>query len=111
MASRLVRRGASLKEIADFLGHRDLDTTAIYAQARPAGTASGRSPLAGAEPMTTPCLLDQVNEYLAVKRALGFELETPRWMLRDFARYAQRVAHPEHVDDCIFRSNVITDSD
>lgn len=32
LASRMVRRGASLKEIADFLGHRCLDTTAIYAK-------------------------------------------------------------------------------
>ena len=32
VASRLVRRGASLKEVADFLGHRCLDTAAIYAK-------------------------------------------------------------------------------
>lgn len=32
VASRLVQRGASLKEVADFLGHRCLDTTAIYAK-------------------------------------------------------------------------------
>lgn len=32
VASRLVRRGATLKEVADFLGHRSLDTTAIYAK-------------------------------------------------------------------------------
>lgn len=32
VASRLVRRGSSLKEVADFLGHRSLDTTAIYAK-------------------------------------------------------------------------------
>lgn len=31
-ATRLVRRGASLKEIADVLGHRSLDTTTIYAK-------------------------------------------------------------------------------
>lgn len=30
LASRLVRRGASLKEVADCLGHRNLDTTTIY---------------------------------------------------------------------------------
>jgi site-specific recombinase XerD len=29
-ATRLHRRGASLKEVADILGHRCLDTTAIY---------------------------------------------------------------------------------
>jgi site-specific recombinase XerD len=32
LASRMVRRGASLKEVADLLGHRCLDTTAIYAK-------------------------------------------------------------------------------
>ena len=32
VAGRLVRRGTSLKEVADFLGHRSLDTTAIYAK-------------------------------------------------------------------------------
>lgn len=32
VASRMVRHGASLKEVADLLGHRCLDTTAIYAK-------------------------------------------------------------------------------
>ncbi len=32
VASRLVQRGASLKEVADFLGHRCLDSAAIYAK-------------------------------------------------------------------------------
>jgi integrase/recombinase XerD len=32
VASRMVQRGVSLKEVADFLGHRSLDTTAIYAK-------------------------------------------------------------------------------
>ena len=32
VASRLVQRGASLKEVADFLGHRHLDSAAIYAK-------------------------------------------------------------------------------
>ena len=32
VASRMVRRGVSLKEVRDFLGHRSLDTTAIYAK-------------------------------------------------------------------------------
>ena len=29
-ATRLHRRGARLKEVADLLGHRSLDTTAVY---------------------------------------------------------------------------------
>jgi len=32
LATRMIRRGASLVEIADMLGHRSLDTTAIYAK-------------------------------------------------------------------------------
>ena len=32
LASRMVQQGASLKEVADVLGHRDLDTTTIYAK-------------------------------------------------------------------------------
>ena len=32
LASRLVRRGTPLKEVADLLGHRRLDTTTIYAK-------------------------------------------------------------------------------
>jgi integrase/recombinase XerD len=32
LASRMVRQGASLKEVADLLGHRSLDTTTIYAK-------------------------------------------------------------------------------
>lgn len=32
VASRMVQEGTSLKEVADFLGHRCLDTTAIYAK-------------------------------------------------------------------------------
>lgn len=32
VASRMVRHGTRLKEVADFLGHRDLGTTTIYAK-------------------------------------------------------------------------------
>ncbi len=32
IASQMVRRGISLKEVSDFLGHRSLDTTTIYAK-------------------------------------------------------------------------------
>lgn len=34
-----------------------------------------------------------VEEYLAYRRGLGFALESPAWLLRDFARYADRVGH------------------
>lgn len=43
--------------------------------------------------MTPPSLHHLVKEYLALRRGLGFDLETPRWLLLDFARYADRIGH------------------
>ena len=43
--------------------------------------------------MSSPSFLDRVNEYLALRRGLGFDLETPSWLLRDFARYVDQVGH------------------
>ncbi len=47
--------------------------------------------------MTPPSFIDLVNEYLAFRRGLGFDLETPRWLLHDFARYVDRIGHEGHV--------------
>ena len=43
--------------------------------------------------MTPPSFLDQVEEYLAFRRGLGFDLKSPRWLLLDFARHAEWVGH------------------
>jgi integrase len=38
-------------------------------------------------------VLPLVDDYLAARRGLGFALEQPAWLLRDFARYADRSGH------------------
>jgi integrase len=43
--------------------------------------------------VTAPSFLPLVDDYLAYRRGLGFALETPAWLLRDFARYADRRGH------------------
>lgn len=43
--------------------------------------------------MTPPRFLALVDEYLAARRGLGFDADTPRWLLTSFARYADRVGH------------------
>lgn len=43
--------------------------------------------------MTPPSLPAQVNDYLALRRRLGFQLDTPGSLLAEFARYADRVGH------------------
>ena len=43
--------------------------------------------------MTPPSFHRLVDEYLTVRRGLGFDLETPEWQLRNFASYADRIGH------------------
>lgn len=40
--------------------------------------------------MTPPRLTELADQYLTVRRGLGFDLDTPRWLLRSFARFAER---------------------
>ena len=47
--------------------------------------------------MTPPSFRNQVEEYLAFRRGLGFDLETAGWMLLNFARYADGIGHKGHV--------------
>jgi hypothetical protein len=44
--------------------------------------------------MTDSNILLWVEEYLALRRDLGFALETPACYLRSLARYAEQVGHP-----------------
>ena len=43
--------------------------------------------------MMPPSFRHLVDEYLALRRGLGFDLKSPGGMLRDFARYAERIGH------------------
>ena len=43
--------------------------------------------------MTPPKWLVLVDDYLALRRSLGFDVEKLCWLLRDFARYTERIEH------------------
>ena len=43
--------------------------------------------------MRPPSIRALVDDYLAVRRKLGFDLVTTGWLLVDFARYAERIEH------------------
>jgi integrase len=43
--------------------------------------------------VTASNMLGWVEEYLAFRRGLGYELKSPAWYLRAFARYAEQVGH------------------
>jgi len=93
VASRLLQQGTPLKEIANVLRHRSLDTSAIYAKiddVRPAGVAL---PWPGRAPCTAPPMLSLAQEYLDERRWLGFALAIAGTQLLSFARFADRVGH------------------
>ena len=48
VASSLINAGASIKDIADLLGHRSIDTTAIYAKVNMRSLAEVAMPWPGA---------------------------------------------------------------
>lgn len=43
--------------------------------------------------MTPPSLAQQIDDYLALRRGLGYQLTDEQWLLADFARYADQVGH------------------
>lgn len=49
--------------------------------------------MAGDHPMTAPRLAPLIEDYLAVRRRLGFQLDKPAALLAGFARYADEVGH------------------
>ena len=58
------------------------------------GAHGGGAALAGGAAMTkkTPSMLEMVNNYVEHKRGLGYKLGTESYMLRSFARHADRQA-------------------
>lgn len=41
--------------------------------------------------MSTPTFVVRVNEYLALRRSMGFGLASGGWVLRAFARHADEI--------------------
>ena len=77
LATEMLRAGASLPEVGQVLRHRSMLSTSVYAKVdqdalRPAGPA-----LAG-ERAGVSGLRAMAEEYLVMRRALGFKLETTR---------------------------------
>ena len=73
---RCCAAGASLPEIGQVLRHRQLQTTAIYAKVDRDALRQIARPWPGAAGMSA--LHDQLADYLAVRRALGYKLERER---------------------------------
>ena len=77
LSTEMMRQGASLGEIGDVLGHRHPDTTRIYAQRGPGGAAPP-GPAVAQRRCAMNTLREAVDEYLSMRRHLGFKLHRGR---------------------------------
>jgi site-specific recombinase XerD len=86
----MIRHGASMSEIAEVLRHRSQTTTAIYAQvsfealravALPWPTTGGAAMIA---------MRDALVQYVALRRALGTQLQEPAMTLVHFVEFLER---------------------
>ena len=89
MASRLLEGGSSLKEVADILRHRSLNTTLIYTKLDSKNLAAGRIAVAGVHSMSTAptTMQSHADSYLNERRQLGFALRATGYAITSFARY------------------------
>ena len=91
LACRLVENGSSLKEVADVLRHRSLNTTLIYAKLDTPKLVCRRAAVAGERIMSGRISLQaRIDDYLAERRRLGFELRSRDTFLAGFARYRRQ---------------------
>jgi hypothetical protein len=76
LACRLVENGSSLKEVADVLRHRSLNTTLIYAKLDTPKLSDGAAAMAREsdhEPAASAWQA-RIDDFLAERHRLGFEL-------------------------------------
>jgi hypothetical protein len=88
LATRMIRRGASMAEIAEVLPHRSQSTTAIYES-----VARGAAPTVAralADPRRCPmsALHDALAHDIEVRRALGTKLLEPAATLVQLWRFS-----------------------
>ena len=99
MASRLLAGGSSLKEVADVLRHRSLNTTLIYAKLDSGRLVEVALPWPGilrcrdGRAVMTIGLTALVERYLTERRTLGFQLRSTAYSLRSLAEYVRRTRH------------------
>ena len=94
LATRLLERGSPLKEIADVLRHRALDTSLVYTKLDTKRLTAVALPLAGERVMNAQtAMLGWAQRYLEERRHLGFDLRISGAQLLQFARYVDRRGH------------------
>jgi hypothetical protein len=89
MATRLVNAGVPIKTIADVLAHTSIDTTAIYTKVDVTRLAMAALPF----PTGGGRCAARLEEYVALRRRLGFQFKTQADGLIQFDRFVHARRH------------------
>jgi len=97
-ATRMVRGGASFKDIADVRGHAAISTTAmIYAKLDTAGLSRVAMPWAGRDAMKARELRIQLDQYLSARSASGIKDRGRKTLLQGFVFHpSERLLDLQH---------------
>ncbi|WP_287367643.1 tyrosine-type recombinase/integrase [Mesorhizobium sp.] len=92
LATQLVRQRRPINEVADLLGHRSINTTALYVKVATSQLAEVALPLSGRRRMTgfTRFLGEKVERYIELRHSLGYAFSKQAGTLRAFVRYVER---------------------
>jgi integrase len=95
LACRLVENGSSLKEVADVLRHRSLNTTLIYAKLDTPKLSTVAAAMARESIMSARISLQQQESTTILPNVIGsgFELHSRDTLLAGFARYVASQHH------------------
>ena len=88
-ATEMLRARVSLEEIAQVLRHRQLQSTAIYARVDFELAASTRAAVARRPAMSVP-LQQALEDYLTIRRQLGYQLRSSGRLLAGFVRFVEQ---------------------
>jgi hypothetical protein len=87
LATGLLAGGASMRQIAELMGHSSLATTRISARGgRHRGAARGRAAVAGAGTMST-AMAALAGEFIAMRRSPGYRSPSQERAVRSLARH------------------------
>ncbi len=90
LATQLVRQRRRINEVADLLGQRSIDTTAIYVKVALPQLADVALPFPGGVMSSfVKELTDRVEGYITLRRSLGYAFQKQAAILRALARYVE----------------------
>lgn len=91
LATQLVGQRRPINEVADLLGHRSINITALYVRLRPRSSPRSHSPFRERGMTVFARFLgEKAERYIELRQSLGYSFSKQAGTLRAFVRYVER---------------------